>query len=61
MHIRRRHNTHRCLEIYWNDSWGLLGLVVDLEIEVHIAGLEADGDEVPEESNLRPMLGLVTV
>jgi antitoxin HicB len=30
-------------------------------IEVHIAGLEADGEEVPEEQSVRPMLGLVTV
>jgi antitoxin HicB len=30
-------------------------------IEVHIAGLEADGDDVPEERDLRPVLGLVTV
>src|ERR1700722_3784755 len=45
---RSGHNTHRCLEIDWNDSWGLLGLLVDLEIEVHIAGVDVgDGDRHP--------------
>src|SRR6202012_840495 len=46
--IRSGHNTHRCLEIDWNHSCGLLGLLVDLEIEVHIAGIDVgDGDRHP--------------